>query len=505
MRVTHAMLNRQLITSASQSYSRMAGMDINRRITKPSDDPAGAQRMVQLRSLISQNEQFQANSETAYRWLLAADTSLSTLGENYRNVRELALTAADGALEMELEGILGSIDAAIGEIMDQANTRVGNSYLFGGSNTRMAPFERYDGGIGYHGNDTVMSMAISTGLSLAYNVSGDSLFGNELPFMEGTEDWDAKLTWDTQLDQLFDGRGAELGMIRITDAGGTSVSIDLSELQTLGELRDAMQEAFPDLNVEINEDRNLLLEAHGSLRIEDLQGGLSAQILGIEGTHTSGRALSRDLDPAITVDTPLEDLMGLSVTPGEIAVAVGYEAEFETLDLSGASTVGDLIDLIETEFPDLRVEISASGNRLSIGSDSYQPFEIKNLEEDYTAQLMGIAVSAVPNRPLDVLFELREAVASGDQQGVQNLLSEIEAVERRITDVHGTVGSRLSMAEGAKTTLEIKNMNLTDTLSKIGDADLTETLMLYQNAEASYQASLLLASNIYQLTLANFL
>jgi len=61
------------------------------------------------------------------------------------------------------------------------------------------------------------------------------------------------------------------------------------------------------------------------------------------------------------------------------------------------------------------------------------------------------------------------------------------------------------MAEGAKTTLEIKNLNLTDTLSQLGDADLSETLMLYQNAEASYQASLMLASNIYQLTLANFL
>jgi flagellin-like hook-associated protein FlgL len=142
---------------------------------------------------------------------------------------------------------------------------------------------------------------------------------------------------------------------------------------------------------------------------------------------------------------------------------------------------------------------------LAITADSYLPFEIKSLENDFTGQFLGLEGSGVPSRPLEVLFELREAVENGDLPGVQNLLSEIEAVQKHITEIHGGVGSRLAMAEGAKTTLEVKNLNLTETLSKIGDADLSETLMLYQNAQASYEASLLLASNIYQLTLANFL
>lgn len=505
MRVTHAMLNRQLIQSASQSYSRMATLDLNRRITRPSDDPAGAQRLVQLRGLLRQNEQYQANSETAHRWLLAADTALSTIGEAYRSVRELALTAADDALETEQEGILSSLDELIGSILNQANTRIGNSYLFGGGRMGQPPFERYEGGVGYHGDDARLSMMISGGLSLEYNVSGEELFGAELPALEGGEDWDARLTWDTEIDRLFDGRGAELGMIRITDGAGTSASLDLDGLRTLDDLRLAIQDSFPSLDVEIVDGRRLRIEGSGSLRIEDLQGGMGAQVLGIAGVHASGRAVSRDLDPCITLDTPLDELMGLDSSPGTVLVAVGYEAEFEELDLSTATTVGDLVDLIEAEHPDLRVEISPAGDRLTISSDSYQPFEIKSLEEDLSATLLGLEGRAAPSRPLDVLIELREAVAAGDQQAVQNLLPEIEAVQRRFSDIHGRVGGRLSMAEGAKATLEIKNVNLTETLSKIGDADLSETLMLYQNAEASYQASLMLAANIYQLTLANFL
>ena len=79
------------------------------------------------------------------------------------------------------------------------------------------------------------------------------------------------------------------------------------------------------------------------------------------------------------------------------------------------------------------------------------------------------------------------------------------STSKRITEEHGRVGSLLSLAEDSQYNLESRNLAMIETLSKLGDADLSETLMLYENAEASYQASLLLASNIYQLTLASFL
>jgi len=499
------MLNRQLIESAARSYSRMASIDINRRITRPSDDPAGTQRMVQLRSLLGQNEQYQSHADTAYRWLTAADSALSDLGESYRTVRELALTAADGTMTMDREGILQSLNSSIDRILGLANTKVGNSYLFSGRKTDRAPFQAYSGGIAYRGDGGNLSTPISNGLDLSYNVSGEDLFGAKQPFLDGSRDWDPKLSWDTAVQDLFDGRGAELGMIRITDGAGTSVSLDLSGARTLGDLRDIIQQALPDFDLQISSDRSLVISGASPVKIEDLQGGVSAQMLGIEGSHPEGKAVSRDLDPAITLETGIEDLMGISGSLGKIRISVGYGATPVEVDLSGAATVGDIADRIEAEFPDLRTEISPSGNRLSITSDSGQPFEIKSTEDDLTADVLGLEGSGVPDRPLEVLFELKEAVENGDRQGVQNLLPEIEAIQKHLTEIHGSVGSRLAMAEGAKATLDAKNLHLTETLSKIGDADLSETLMHYQNAQASYQASLMMASNIYQLTPANFL
>ena len=53
--------------------------------------------------------------------------------------------------------------------------------------------------------------------------------------------------------------------------------------------------------------------------------------------------------------------------------------------------------------------------------------------------------------------------------------------------------------------LETRNFNMTAALSEVGDADMTEALLQYQSAESVYQASLLMASNIFQLTLSNYL
>jgi flagellin-like hook-associated protein FlgL len=71
--------------------------------------------------------------------------------------------------------------------------------------------------------------------------------------------------------------------------------------------------------------------------------------------------------------------------------------------------------------------------------------------------------------------------------------------------VRAQVGTRWRLAEDAQATLEARNFTLTESLSEVGDADMVEAMLMYQNAESIYQASLALAANIYQLTLANYL
>jgi len=75
-----------------------------------------------------------------------------------------------------------------------------------------------------------------------------------------------------------------------------------------------------------------------------------------------------DLNPLVTLDTRLSDLLGPSghgVQAGIITVAAG--AETYEIDLSGADTVGDVIDLLNAALPD-NLQASLSGNAIRIAS-----------------------------------------------------------------------------------------------------------------------------------------
>ena len=64
------------------------------------------------------------------------------------------------------------------------------------------------------------------------------------------------------------------------------------------------------------------------------------------GTLSPGGQGSTDLNPVVTADTPLADLNGgKGITAGSITISDG--AHSSTIDLSGASTVGDVARLIE--------------------------------------------------------------------------------------------------------------------------------------------------------------
>jgi flagellin-like hook-associated protein FlgL len=134
-----------------------------------------------------------------------------------------------------------------------------------------------------------------------------------------------------------------------------------------------------------------------------------------------------------------------------------------------------------------------------------QSVAIADAGADGTAGLLGLTGSAVPIRPFGALIDLRAAVANGDRARVRELLPELEVLEDHFTSARATAGNRLNLAEDALATLETRNFTMTAALSAIGDADMTEALIQYQSAESIYQASLVMASNIFQLTLSNYL
>jgi flagellin-like hook-associated protein FlgL len=233
-------------------------------------------------------------------------------------------------------------------------------------------------------------------------------------------------------------------------------------------------------------------------------GDRTAAVLGLTNAGSGGTLRSRDLDPAFTDSTPLSELRGITLPLGSVDVVVDGAEPPTTVDLSGAVTVGDLRGLLNA-VSGLSATIADSGNRLEIGGVGPVSVAIQDVDGDATASVLGLTGSAVPVRPFGALLDLREAVENGDRARVRALLPELEALEQHFTAARGTLGNRLNLAEDAASTLETRNFNMTAALSEVGDADMTEALLQYQSAESVYQASLLMASNIFQLTLSNYL
>jgi flagellar hook-associated protein 3 FlgL len=113
-----------------------------RRINRPSDDPSGAEMVLNLKTSVKQLEQFHRNAEAVGIKLSDADVALGgyeTLLDRVktlisRGLSEPSTTGAKEAIAVELESLRGSI-------LSIANTKNGDEYLFGGTRQNVPPFD----------------------------------------------------------------------------------------------------------------------------------------------------------------------------------------------------------------------------------------------------------------------------------------------------------------------------------------------------------------------------
>src|ERR1700682_5421450 len=63
-------------------------------LTLPSDDPAAAQRALQLKQVIQQNTQYQTNLTTNQANLTATDSALSSISSVINNIKGVAISVA---------------------------------------------------------------------------------------------------------------------------------------------------------------------------------------------------------------------------------------------------------------------------------------------------------------------------------------------------------------------------------------------------------------------------
>ena len=112
------------------------------RIANPSDDPAGAARVLELEQEVKLHEQYQTNIRMADQRLSLQDSTLQGAENLLQRVRELAIHANNASLDqVSRDAIADELDERRKELLSLANTVDSNGdFLFAGFQNQQRPF-----------------------------------------------------------------------------------------------------------------------------------------------------------------------------------------------------------------------------------------------------------------------------------------------------------------------------------------------------------------------------
>lgn len=113
-----------------------------KRINRPSDDPSGAEMVLNLKTSVKQLQQFQRNAQAVNLKLTSADDALGSYTTTLDRVKTLVSRGlSETSTPQAREAVAVELEAIRNSLMSLANTRSGDEYVFGGTRQNAPPFD----------------------------------------------------------------------------------------------------------------------------------------------------------------------------------------------------------------------------------------------------------------------------------------------------------------------------------------------------------------------------
>jgi len=489
-RITEAMFNAQKeITSG-------------KKIQNPSDDPSGMRDTLALRTNIKQIKQFDRNINSNQLFLSRGESALDSIGVSLTRAKELSMVELGGMSTSETRGYAKTeLDNIISKVLQEANTKVKNMYIFSGTDINTTPFELSDSGTGYtyNGNSDNLTIQIEEDINIKVSIPGSEVLGTDL---------DPNLNTSTNVSDLNGGSGIASGAISITDRAGNTDTVSITSSMTLGDVITAIGNAnFVNVTASINSSGNGITLTDtssvitNSLTVSEVDGGTTALSLGIVGTK-DGNIEGMDLNAALSTSTLISELNGGDgLTLGDINVING--AASSAVSLSSATTIAEVISLINNSGNNVTASIDSAGSSLQVISNSSSTVAVvSNVGTDTTAEELGIGGG---RNVINTLFKLKQAMEYDDTFAILGSLANLDSGLETINEsraIYGAVARRIISTEA---THQQNIVNQKDQISNIEGADLVEAASEFAAMEAALQASLSSTARIIQPSLLDFL
>ncbi len=186
MRISDSMMQNNFLRSLNSSKEKMEKLQTqiasNSKITKPSDSPSGASKIMRFNANITQTKDFVGNIDNSLAFVQESMTSLEyILDESTKilvNLAEIQNPSNDG----NLNAFANQIDSSLNILLESANVEFNGQYLFAGTDDSKVPYGFSDDGLTVElkANDVSGNrrVKISKNLTQNINVSGSKLFGD---------------------------------------------------------------------------------------------------------------------------------------------------------------------------------------------------------------------------------------------------------------------------------------------------------------------------------------
>jgi flagellar hook-associated protein 3 FlgL len=179
VRISDKMGFDQVNTNVGKNRTEMAELQnqaaTQKRVTKPSDDPLAATRILQTRTEIGAGKQFIKSVAIAKNFLEYSDQSLGELTDILVRAKELAINqSSDASASEQTRNVAGTeIRQLFNQAVQVGNRKQGDRFLFGGFKTTKPPF---DPNGNYHGDSGEMKIVVNKEAKVAMNMPGDKIF-----------------------------------------------------------------------------------------------------------------------------------------------------------------------------------------------------------------------------------------------------------------------------------------------------------------------------------------
>lgn len=465
-----SMVERQISNATAKSVRAQEQIASGRRILRTADDPVGAAQAGSYTRQIAANDRYLEAIRNGRSVLDAGAANLESVSGNISEARSILIEGMNATKSADDRALLADqIDLIRDRLLDLANSRFGDRYLYSGTKTQTQPFaEARLGGrpvVEYQGNRDEQRVLAGPEFSIGIGLPGSEIFAAHQP--TGTE--------LSGLTGVASGTSADQGK-------GYDV-LDVRHDATIG-----------------TPGSGVTLTAGGSF--DTILGPHSLTIDGANGT------VRLDSGTAVPIPAPgdpnLADFTVTNAAGAEVRLDfTGFDGTSSVAALSGQGSISiDDTNYVAMTFAETDLELidPATGSVVHVDTTGIQRSGRELLTFGGSVNvfdaLEGIASDL---RNTDGLKQSEITQRLGDRLG------ELDRNSENVRQALGDLGSRSARLTGLEGRIEDANLRVEGLLSSVRDVDFSQAVIDMSTAQTTLETVQATGARMLQNSLLNFL